>query len=202
MRVKSLLTFGLVRCCSLLSSLSLCKRSNSSLISAAVLFRSTTCSKEMKTKQLPDRGCSEHCSARGFEALACCPGCWKLSCTSFNSQNLELSTWARSKARHERKPHALIEGKMFFFYFHSLDKIRAKSFPTTTTRHCSAVVTISDPLTALPGVDTKMEITESLWLEVNWCCKSCVILGYAGSQLFTWRGSGNEGFTQAQFWNG
>lgn len=115
MRVKSLLTFGLVRCCSLLSSLSLCKRSNSSLISAAVLFRSTTCSKETKTKQLPDRGCSEHCSAGGFEALACCPGCWKLSCTSFNSQNLELSTWARSKARHERKPHALIEGKMSFF---------------------------------------------------------------------------------------
>jgi len=43
--MKSLLTFGLVRCCSLLSSLSLCKRSNSSLISAGVLFLSTTCSK-------------------------------------------------------------------------------------------------------------------------------------------------------------
>lgn len=36
------LTLGLVRCCSLLSSRSLCSRSNSSLISAGVLLLSTT----------------------------------------------------------------------------------------------------------------------------------------------------------------
>lgn len=63
----------------------------------------------------------------------------------------------------------------WFGYFCSLDKTRAKSFPTTTTRHCSAVVTLSDPLTALPGVDTKMERTESLRPEVNWFHESCVI---------------------------
>lgn len=50
--IKSLFTFGLVRCCSLLSSLSLCKRSNSSLISAAVLFRSTTCSKRNENQTI------------------------------------------------------------------------------------------------------------------------------------------------------
>lgn len=113
-RIKSWLTFGLVRCCSLLSSLSLCKRSNSSLISAAVLFRSTTCSKRNENQTITRQ--------RLLRALQCwgVRGPWMqdalTSCTNFNSWSLEQSTWARSKGRYERKTHAMREGRMVLLF--------------------------------------------------------------------------------------
>lgn len=51
---RARLTLGLVRCCSLLSSLSLCSRSNSSLISAGVLLLSTTCRHSQEEEAVKD----------------------------------------------------------------------------------------------------------------------------------------------------
>lgn len=44
------------------------------------------------------------------------PWLLKPPCTNFNSQSLERSTRARSKSRHERKPHALKEGKRVLLF--------------------------------------------------------------------------------------
>lgn len=118
-RIKSLLTFGLVLCCSLLSSLSLCKRSNSSLISAAVLFRSTTCSKSNENQTITRQRLLRALQCWSSEALGagCTDTLAQLLKANFNSQSLEQRTRARSKGRHERKPHALRERKMVLFPF-------------------------------------------------------------------------------------
>lgn len=71
-RMKSFLTFGLVRCCSLLSSLSLCKRSNSSLISAGVLFLSTTCSERNETPEITREDVQGIARLMGRAPLTCC----------------------------------------------------------------------------------------------------------------------------------
>lgn len=63
------LTLGLVRCCSLLSSLSLCSRSNSSLISAGVLLLSTTCGQNQEERTVKNPGSEENTHKR-----------WSLTC--------------------------------------------------------------------------------------------------------------------------
>lgn len=99
------------------------------------------------------------------DALPCCPAESHPALISTGRVWKEVPGLGQRAGMREN-PMPSEKGK-WFCYFHSLDKTRAKSFPTTTARHCSAVVTVRDPLTALPGVDTKMEITESLWPEVN-----------------------------------
>lgn len=137
------LTLGLVRCCSLLSSLSLCSRSNSSRISAGVLLLSTTYvqNQDGKTAEDPGGKGNVHKELQSLILVcACCLGSSHgLSPGSTPNRDfchLMAQAWVRQSSlppKVEMSFHTALQSDLNILYFSNLSLSLQKSYKENVT---------------------------------------------------------------------